>query len=104
MRKNTRTPDIPLVVLDDDPAVLDYARDLFHRDIPLSVVSSSYSTVVPFMLGNNGHTVALVADVDDTEQLAEAIVLTEKRLGHVNRVIRYATDLTDATPAALSAA
>ncbi|RPA12115.1 hypothetical protein [Gordonia sp. OPL2] len=93
MRKNTRTPTVPLVVLDDDPAALDYARALFLRDIPLGVVSSQYSAAIPFMLGNNGHTVALVADVDDPDQLAEAIVLVERRLGHVGSVIRYAADL-----------
>ncbi|MGV9710637.1 hypothetical protein ACWDTI_08225 [Gordonia sp. NPDC003424] len=96
MRKHTRTPDVPLVILDDDPTVLDYARTLVAHNVPVSVVSTSYTTVVPFMLGNNGHTVALVADVDDTDQLAGAILATERRLGHVDRVIRYATDLPDA--------
>ncbi|MFW0796198.1 hypothetical protein AAFP30_20460 [Gordonia sp. CPCC 205515] len=97
MRKHTHTPDVALVVLDDDPSVLDYARTLVAHDVPVSVVSSSYSMVVPFMLGNNGHTVALVADVDDTDQLAGAIVATERRLGHVDRVIRYSADLPDAS-------
>ncbi|GAA3726217.1 hypothetical protein [Gordonia hankookensis] len=97
MRKNTHTPTVPLIVLDDDPAVLDYARALFRRDIPLGVVSSQYSAAVPFMLGNNGHTAALVADVDDPDQLAEAIVLVERRLGRVTSVIRYATDLPEST-------
>lgn len=96
MRKHTRTPDVPLVVLDGDPSVIDYARTLVAHDVPVSVVSTSYSTVVPFMLGNNGHTVALVADIDDTDQLAGAIVATERRLGHVDRVIRYASDLPEA--------
>ena len=98
MRKNTRTPTVPLVVLDDDPIVLDHARDLFRRDIPLGVVSSQYSAAIPFMLGNNGHTVALVADVDDPDQLAEAIVLVERRLGHVGSVVRYAADLPVDSP------
>ncbi|WP_124707798.1 hypothetical protein [Gordonia insulae] len=97
MRKNTRTPTVPLIVLDGDPAVLDHARALFRHDIPLGVVSSEYSGVVPFMLGNNGHTVALVADVDDPGQLAEAIVLVEQRLGRVSSVIRYPADLPAGT-------
>ncbi|MFI8773434.1 hypothetical protein ACIGKQ_14885 [Gordonia sp. NPDC062954] len=93
MRKNTRSPDVALVVVDDDPAVLDHARALFAHDIPFGVVGSQYSAVVPFMLGNNGHTVALVADVDDPDQLAGAIMTTERRLGPVRAVIRYASDL-----------
>ncbi len=105
MRKNTQPHDVALVVLDDDNAVLDYAQDMFSHDQPLGVVSTRYSTVMPFMLGNNGHTVALVADVDDTNQLAEAIVIVEKRLGHVGSVIRYRTDLpAGATHQAPSAA
>ncbi|MEE3848958.1 hypothetical protein VZC37_01335 [Gordonia sp. LSe1-13] len=96
MRKHTRVPDVALVVVDDDPAVLDHARDLFRRNVPLAVVSNHYADVVPFMLGNNGYTVALVADVDDPGQLAEAIVITERRLGPVGSVIRYAADLSAA--------
>lgn len=92
MRKHT-TPDVSLVVLDEDVAVLDYANEMFAHDEPIGVVSAHYSTIMPFMLGNNGHTVALVADVDDTDQLAEAIVTVEKRLGHVSSVIRYQADL-----------
>lgn len=84
---------VSLVVLDDDPVVADHARTLFATGAPLAVVSSYYSQVVPFMLGNNGHTVALVADVDDPTQLAEAIVITEQRLGTVSAVIRYLGDL-----------
>ncbi|MXP22972.1 hypothetical protein GIY30_16670 [Gordonia sp. HNM0687] len=99
MRKNTRSPHVALVVVDDDPAVRDHARTLFAHDIPFGVVSGHYSAVVPFMLGNNGHTVALVADVDDPDQLAEAIVATERRLGPVGAVIRYASDLPGGTAA-----
>lgn len=93
MRRNTHHPQVAVIVVDDDPAVLDHARDLFAHDIPFGVVSGRYTAVVPFMLGNNGHTVALVADVDDPDQLAQAIALTEHRLGPVGAVIRYASDL-----------
>ncbi|GAB93870.1 hypothetical protein GORHZ_247_00080 [Gordonia rhizosphera NBRC 16068] len=98
MRKLTRTQTtVPLIVLDDDPAVADHARALFAQNVPVAVVSSQYSTVVPFMLGNNGYTVALVADVDDPDQLAEAIVIVERRLGRVGSVVRYAADLPAVT-------
>lgn len=90
------TRDVPLVVIDDDPVVADHARALFAAGRPMAVVSSRYSDIMPFMLRNNGHTVALVANVDDTAQLAEAIVLVERRLGHVASVIRYASDLPTA--------
>ncbi|MFW0784465.1 hypothetical protein AAFP35_08060 [Gordonia sp. CPCC 206044] len=92
MRKSTRT-EVPLVVLDDDAAVLEHARSLFRHGVPLAVISSHYSEVVPFMLGNNGRTVALVADVDDPDQLAGAITVVEGRLGRVGSVVRYGTDL-----------
>ncbi|KSU52956.1 MULTISPECIES: hypothetical protein [Gordonia] len=92
MRKNKHISSVPLVVL-DDPAAIDHAYDLFRRDIPLAVVSSEYSAVLPFMLGNNGHTAAFVADVDDPDQLAEAIVIIERRFGRVGSVIRYAADI-----------
>lgn len=84
---------VPLVVLGSDAGVADYARHLFAVGTPFGVVSDSYSDIVPFMLGNNGRTVALVADIDDSAQLAEAIVLIEKRIGRVSQVIRYGTDL-----------
>lgn len=90
------TPDVPLVVLDDDALVAHYAKTLFDEGTPVAVVSSNYYDVVPFMLRNNGHTVALVADVDDTTQLAEAIMIVEHRLGHVAAVIRYEADLATA--------
>lgn len=94
MRKHKNTnSDVALVVLDDDAAVADYAHSLFDHDIPLGVVSTHYSDVVPFMLGNNGHTVALVAEVDDPDQLAAAILHVERRLGNVGTVVRYAADL-----------
>ncbi len=86
-------PEVTLVVLDDDAVVADHARALFEANVPLAVVSNHYTAVVPFMLGNNGYTVALVADVDDPAQLAGAIAITEQRLGPVAAVIRYATDL-----------
>ena len=89
-------PDVPLVVLDDDALVSRYAKTLFDEGTPVAVVSSNYYDVVPFMLRNNGHTVALVADVDDTTQLAEAIMIVEHRLGHVAAVIRYEADLATA--------
>ena len=92
MRKNKHISSVPLVVL-DDPAAIDHAHDLFRRDIPLAVVSSQYSAVLPFMIGNNGHTAAFVADVDDPDQLAEAIVIIERRFGRVGSVIRYAADI-----------
>lgn len=84
---------VPLVVLSSDAQVREFANELFAVGIPFGVVSDSYSDIVPFMLGNNGHTVALVADIDDSSQLAEAIVLIEKRIGRVSHVVRYATDL-----------
>lgn len=90
------SPDVPLVVLDDDVLVARYATTLFDEGTPVAVVSSNYYDVVPFMLRNNGHTVALVADVDDTAQLAEAITIVEQRLGHVASVIRYEADLATA--------
>lgn len=89
------TPDVPLVVLDDDALVATTPRPC-STGTPVAVVSSNYYDVVPFMLRNNGHTVALVADVDDTTQLAEAILIVEQRLGHVAAVIRYETDLATA--------
>ncbi|WP_238421982.1 hypothetical protein [Gordonia sp. 'Campus'] len=92
MRRNKHVTSVPLVVL-ENPAAIDHAYDLFRHDIPLAVVSSQYSAVLPFMLGNNGHTAALVADVDDPGQLAEAIVIIERRFGRVDSVIRYAADL-----------
>ncbi|MDL9938432.1 hypothetical protein QSJ18_16910 [Gordonia sp. ABSL1-1] len=93
MRIHHPRPEVTLVVLDDDPAVADHARALFDAGHPLAVVSNHYSAVVPFMLGNNGDTVALVADVDDPSQFASAIATTERRLGTVAEVIRYRTDL-----------
>lgn len=92
MKRTTHRASVPLVVL-DDPAALDYARSLFDCDIPLGVVSSRYSVILPFMVGNNGLTVALVADVDDPDQLAGAIGIVERRLGRVTSVIRYAGDV-----------
>lgn len=74
MRMHKPAPEVPMIVLTDDRAVHAYADTLFDAGVPLAVVSSTYSDVVPYMLGNNGHTVALVADVDDPEQLAGAIV------------------------------
>ncbi len=93
MRMHKPAPEVPMIVLTDDRAVHAYADTLFDAGMPLAVVSSTYSDVVPYMLGNNGHTVALVADVDDPEQLAGAIVTVERRLGPVGAVVRYATDL-----------
>lgn len=84
---------VPLLVLGSDPDVADYARHLFAVGTPFGVVSDSYSEIVPFMLSNNGHTVALVADIDDSAQLAEAIVLIGKRIGRVSHVVRYSSDL-----------
>lgn len=86
------TYSVPLVVL-EEPAAIDYAHLLSSSNIPLAVVSNQYSAVLPFMLGNNGRTAALVADVDDPNQLAEAIVIIERRFGRVDSVIRYASDL-----------
>ncbi|MCH5642087.1 MULTISPECIES: hypothetical protein [unclassified Gordonia (in: high G+C Gram-positive bacteria)] len=97
-------PDVTLVVLDDDASVADHARTLFAAQAPLAVVSAHYSQVVPFMLGNNGYTVALVADVDDPNQLAEAIAITEQRLGTVAAVVRYAADLPHSAPSGTVAA
>ncbi|GAA1481644.1 hypothetical protein GCM10009624_20840 [Gordonia sinesedis] len=102
MRHSHTRPEVPLVILGDDDLVWAHARRLFAANVPLAVVSCSYSDVVPFMLGNNGYTVALVADVDDTAQLADAIVSVEQRLGPVGSVIRYASDL--ATPPVPTAA
>ncbi|MEP9392380.1 hypothetical protein ABLE92_01535 [Gordonia sp. VNQ95] len=93
MRIHKHTPEIPMIVLTDDPAVRGYADALFDTDVPVAIVSASYADVVPYMLGNNGHTVALVADVDDPEQLAAAILTVERRLGTVGSVIRYGADL-----------
>ena len=92
--RNSRkhTLSVPLVVL-EEPAAIDYAHLLSSSNIPLAVVSNQYSAVLPFMLGNNGRTAALVADVDDPNQLAEAIVIIERRFGRVDSVIRYASDL-----------
>ncbi|MFT4127820.1 MAG: hypothetical protein QM662_16525 [Gordonia sp. (in: high G+C Gram-positive bacteria)] len=92
-------PTVPLVVLTDDRAVRDYAQSLFDARIPVAIVSSTYSDIVPFMLANNGFTVALVADVDNPDQLAGAILTAEQRLGPVGAVIRYATDLPTRAPA-----
>lgn len=100
MRHKNSRPAVPMVVLGDDDAVRAHADSLFEANQPLAVVSSSYCDVVPFMLGNNGYTVALVADVDDTAQLADAIVSIERRLGPVGAVVRYASDL--AAPAVSS--
>ncbi|MFT3716149.1 MAG: hypothetical protein QM774_09440 [Gordonia sp. (in: high G+C Gram-positive bacteria)] len=89
----TRTPQAQLVVLDDDQAVLDYAHALADADQPIGVVSSGYRLVIPFLIGNAGHTVALVADPDDPAQLAAAIARVEERLGRVSAVIRTAADI-----------
>lgn len=93
MRIHKPAPEVPMIVLTEDPAVRAYAEQLFEADVPVAIVSSSYSDVIPFMLDNNGHTVALVADIDDPEQLASAIVTIERRLGRVGSVVRYAADL-----------
>ena len=92
MKRNRHHSSVPLVVL-DNPAALEYARSLFECDIPMGVVSGRYSVILPFMVGNNGQTVALVADVNDPDQLAGAIGVVERRLGRVSSVIRYATDV-----------
>ncbi|GAB20468.1 hypothetical protein GOEFS_115_01080 [Gordonia effusa NBRC 100432] len=97
IHSNAHDAPVPLIVIGSDPAVADYARHLFAVGTPFGVVSDSYSDIVPFMLGNNGHTVALVADIDDSAQLAEAIVLIEKRIGRVHNVVRYSTDLPHGT-------
>lgn len=96
MKMHKPSPDIPLVVLDDEARVAQYAQALFDEGTPVAIVGSNYYDVVPFMLRNNGHTVALVADVDDITQLAEAITVVERRLGHVGSVIRYESDLATA--------
>lgn len=100
MRIHKPAAEVPMIVLTEDSAVRAYAEHLFDADIPVAIVSSNYSDVIPFMLGNNGHTVALVADVDDPEQLAGAIVTIERRLGPVGSVVRYATDLPVSSSAA----
>lgn len=96
MRPSKPVPEIAMVVLTDEPSVRDHANTLVTAGIPVAIVSARYSDVVPFMFGNNGHTVVLVADVDDPEQLAGAIATIERRLGTVGSVIRYATDLPSA--------
>jgi len=93
MKENTRDIDVSLLVLDDDAPVHAYADEMFANNKPLGVISTRYSAVVPFMIGNRGRTVALIADVDDPNQLAEAIAIVERRLGHVTSLIRHRTDL-----------
>ncbi|WP_161893988.1 hypothetical protein [Gordonia spumicola] len=88
MRNHRRiTPtDIPLIVLDDE--TVEYARTLAAAGTPMAVVSDRYTPVLPFMIGNNGYTVALVADVDDPIQLAEVLGRVESRIGPVTRTVR----------------
>ena len=93
MRIHKTAPEVPMIVLTEDADVRAYAAALFEADIPVAIVSSHYSDVVPFMLDNNGHTVALVADIDDPEQLSGAILTIERRIGRVGSVVRYASDL-----------
>ncbi|MGW0037044.1 hypothetical protein [Gordonia sp. NPDC003376] len=93
MRTHKPAPTVPLIVLTDDVVVRSYAEHLFDADVPLAVISAYYSDVVPYMLDNNGHTVALVADIDDPAQLADAILTVERRLGTVGAVVRYASDV-----------
>ena len=93
MRKNTTTSAAPLVILDDEAAVANSAPDLFTRNEPLGVISTRYSVIMPFMVSNNGRTVALIADADDPKQLSEAVAIVERRLGHLSSVIRYRTEL-----------
>ncbi|WP_335334151.1 hypothetical protein [Gordonia phthalatica] len=75
---------------------IDYARSRAAAGTPMAVVSDKYSTVVPFMLGNNGYTIALVADVNDPIQLDEVLDRVQSRIGAVTRTVRG----TDSLPAA----
>ena len=93
MNTNSAQPSVQLVVLDDDQAALDYARALVAADVPVGVVSASYPLVIPFLISNRGLTAAVVADVDDPDQLASAIHRVEQKLGRVSAVIRYASDI-----------
>lgn len=91
-RKKITPTDIPLIVLDDEHAV-DYARSLAATGTPMAVVSDQYSPVLPFMIGNNGYTVALVADVDDPIQLTDVLGRVASQLGAVTRTVRGADTL-----------
>ncbi|GAC70451.1 hypothetical protein [Gordonia soli] len=94
------TTEVPLVVLDDDSAVRAIAQQMFADGSPMGIVGRSYADVVPFMLGNNGRVVALIADVDDPDQLAGAIRTVESRLGTVGSIIRFSADLPSTSHAA----
>ncbi len=83
-RKITPT-DIPLIVLDDETT--EYARRLAEAGTPMAVVSDQYAPVLPFMVGNNGYTVAMVADVEDPIQLADVLGRVESRIGPVTRTV-----------------
>lgn len=99
MRIHKPAPEVPMIVLTEDAAVRAYAETLFDAGVPMAIVSSNYYDVVPYMLENNGYTVALVADVDEPGQLAGAILTVERRLGPVGSVVRYASDLPTASAA-----
>ncbi|MDR2280228.1 MAG: hypothetical protein LBE07_05135 [Gordonia sp. (in: high G+C Gram-positive bacteria)] len=85
-RKKISPTDIPLIVLDDETT--EYARSLADQGTPMAVVSVQYSPVLPFMVGNKGYTVAMVADVDDPIQLADVLGRVESRIGAVTRTVR----------------
>ncbi|EGD54469.1 hypothetical protein [Gordonia neofelifaecis] len=90
--KKITPTDIPLLILDDE-SVAAYAARLAADRRPMAVVSSSYSPVLPFMIGNNGYTVAMVADVNDPIQLADVIDRVQSRLGPISRTVHDSSDL-----------
>ncbi|MGO3327400.1 hypothetical protein [Gordonia sp. (in: high G+C Gram-positive bacteria)] len=88
MQNHTISPaDIPLLVIDDDTASR-LAHELTSTGRPVAIVGRDYRSVVPFMVGRSGYTVALVADVDDPIQLADVFDRVESRLGPVTRTLR----------------
>lgn len=88
MRNTKITPtDTPLLVVDDE-AIAQMARDLTATGTPIAVVGRDYGSVVPFMVGRSGYTVALIADVDDPIQMADVLQRVESRIGTVTRTVR----------------
>lgn len=92
MSNNGLYPEsVELIVLDDE-AARRYAHELLDAGLPVAVVARTASLVVPF-LEAGGQTVAVVADIDDPDQLAGAIMRVESRLAPVGALIRYRCDV-----------
>ncbi|MFT3899396.1 MAG: hypothetical protein QM728_04010 [Gordonia sp. (in: high G+C Gram-positive bacteria)] len=85
-----RPRSVDLVVL-DDVAARAYAHSLLAAGVPFAVVAARESLLQPFAAA--GHVVALVADIDDPDQLAGVIGRVEQRLAPVGAVVRYRADV-----------